>query len=486
MRFSPARRPSPSPSGWAAFWCFRSISARPSPCRRAHARRPGRKPIARHRVTHLFTSPTAYKALSARKSAFDLSSLKVCVSAGEALPRTISDLWFAATGIRLIDGIGGTEMIHIFISGNRRRHPARRNGKAGARLSRAIVRSRDASPSKAPAQAGLACAVPPVAAISRSAPDATYVIDGWNMTGDIYRRDEDGYYWFVARADDMIVSGGYNIAGPEVESALALHPDVEECAVVGWPDPERGQIVKAVVVPSAGVAAGCRNWRKRCRSMSNASWRLTNIPAPSNFAPRLPKTATGKLQRSALRAGIAFYWPFASSCRPPAAPAGEDPPVPGVRGGRAPTARDIPAHIAARWCRSIPYQAAARKVRDGSTRCPRPIATRSARPAARMVLIWSAEVIAPTAMVAMPASLRILSENGCLEHAAEHGLGVMHGLAGRRHRSDRSPPGRIAARPPPIPRPSGRPPSSRWRRCAPTWAWRQGHTSRMARNTSSG
>jgi 2-aminobenzoate-CoA ligase len=127
-----------------------------------------------------------------------------------------------------------------------------------------------------------------------------YVIGGWNVTGDVYRRDEDGYYWFVARADDMIVSGGYNIAGPEVEAVLALHPHVEECAVIGWPDPERGQIVKAVVVPRPGVMAG----PELVKILQDHVKRMLapyKYPRAIEFRDALPRTSTGKLQRSALR-----------------------------------------------------------------------------------------------------------------------------------------------------------------------------------------
>ena len=130
-----------------------------------------------------------------------------------------------------------------------------------------------------------------------------YVVGGWNMTGDVYRRDEDGYYWFVARADDMIVSSGYNIAGPEVEAALALHPDVEECAVIGWPDPERGQIVKAVVVPKPG-AVPSPELAKALQEHVKQTLAPYKYPRAVEFRTALPKTATGKLQRSALRAKL--------------------------------------------------------------------------------------------------------------------------------------------------------------------------------------
>ena len=128
-----------------------------------------------------------------------------------------------------------------------------------------------------------------------------YVVNGWNMTGDIYRRDEDGYYWFVARADDMIVSSGYNIAGPEIEAVLTQHPDVEECAVIGWPDPERGQIVKAVVVPRPGVVAG-PEFIKILQDYVKQVLAPYKYPRAIEFRAALPKTTTGKLLRRALRA----------------------------------------------------------------------------------------------------------------------------------------------------------------------------------------
>ena len=257
--------------------------------------------VARRWVTHLFTSPTGYKALSAQKSAFDLSSLRVCVSAGEALPAAVSDLWFAETGIRLIDGIGGTEMIHIFISAT---GDDIRPGATGRPVPgyRAELFDPAMKPVPGPGMGRLGIRGPTGCRYLSDPRQMDFVIDGWNMTGDIYRRDEDGYYWFVSRADDMIVSGGYNIAGPEIEQALGLHPDVEECAVVGWPDPERGQIVKAVVVPRAGVTADA----ELVKALQEHVKRVLapyKYPRAVEFRAALPKTATGKLQRSALRAG---------------------------------------------------------------------------------------------------------------------------------------------------------------------------------------
>jgi 2-aminobenzoate-CoA ligase len=255
--------------------------------------------IERHRATHVFTSPTAYRAITAWKNEFDLSSLKVCVSAGEALSRTISDSWFAATGIRLTDGIGGTEMIHIFISAA---GDDIRPGATGKPVPGYTAQLFDQN-GRAVEGAGtgrLGIRGPTGCRYLSDARQRDYVVGGWNMTGDVYRRDADGYYWFVARADDMIVSGGYNIAGPEVEAALLLHPDVEECAVIGWPDSERGQIVKAVVVPSRGAVAG-PDLAKLLQEHVKHTLAPYKYPRAVEFCDALPKTMTGKLLRSALR-----------------------------------------------------------------------------------------------------------------------------------------------------------------------------------------
>ncbi len=255
--------------------------------------------IEQHRATHVFTSPTAYRAITAWKNEFDLSSLKVCVSAGEALSKAISDNWFAATGLRLIDGIGGTEMIHIFISAS---GDTIRPGATGKPVPgyRAQLFDADFHPVAGAGTGRLGVRGPTGCRYLSDPRQRDYVVGGWNMTGDVYRRDEDGYYWFVARADDMIVSGGYNIAGPEVEAALALHPDVEECAVVGWPDAERGQIVKAVVVPRPGVAAG-PDFVKTLQDHVKRTLAPYKYPRAIEFRDALPRTGTGKLQRSALR-----------------------------------------------------------------------------------------------------------------------------------------------------------------------------------------
>lgn len=256
--------------------------------------------VRRHRVTHLFTSPTAYRAILARLSEFDLSSLKVCVSAGEPLPRHVSDAWFEATGLRIVDGIGSTEMIHIFISaaGDQARPGAVGKPVPGYRACLLDDHGREV---EGPGVGRLGVIGPTGCRYLADKRQAAYIVGGWNVTGDIFRRDEDGYYWYVARSDDMIVSSGYNIAGPEIEAALSLHPDVAECAVVGWPDDERGQIVKAYVIPREGVEPG-PDLARRLQDHVKQTLAPYKYPRAVEFRTSLPRTNTGKVQRHALRA----------------------------------------------------------------------------------------------------------------------------------------------------------------------------------------
>jgi 2-aminobenzoate-CoA ligase len=255
--------------------------------------------IEQHRVTCLFTAPFAYRALANEVEGRDLSSLTRCVSAGEYLPGDVSDLWHDRTGIRIIDGIGATEMIHIFISAA---GDEIRPGATGKPLPgyRACVLDAAGQPLPAGSTGRLAVTGPTGCRYLDDDRQRDYVLNGWNVTGDIYRVDEDGYFWFVARADDMIVSAGYNIAGPEVEWALLAHPAVRECAVIGAPDPERGIVVKACIVlapDQAGDAALIRELQDFVKH------RIAPYKYPRliEFVAALPKTATGKLQRKALR-----------------------------------------------------------------------------------------------------------------------------------------------------------------------------------------
>jgi 2-aminobenzoate-CoA ligase len=255
--------------------------------------------IERHRVTCLFTAPFAYRALTAELAGRDLSSLKRCVSAGEFLPRSVSDSWFDRTGIRIIDGIGATEMIHIFVSAS---GEDIRPGSTGKPLPgyKACVLDEDGEVMLPGATGRLAVTGPTGCRYLDDERQRDYVQNGWNVTGDIYRLDEEGYFWFVARADDMIVSAGYNIAGPEVEWALLAHPSVRECAVVGTADPERGTIVKACVVLAPGLT-GDIGLVKELQDFVKQRIAPYKYPRVIEFLEALPKTATGKLQRKALR-----------------------------------------------------------------------------------------------------------------------------------------------------------------------------------------
>jgi 2-aminobenzoate-CoA ligase len=253
--------------------------------------------VERHRATALFTAPTMYRALLKTAEQYDLSSLRLCISAGEPLPKGTSDAFAAATGLRIVDGIGATEMIHIFISAA---GSDIRPGATGKPLPgyRACVLGADGRPSQR-GTGRLAVKGPTGCRYLDDPRQRDYVVDGWNVTGDVYRIDEDGYFWFEARADDMIVSAGYNIAAPEVEAALLEHPAVKECAVVGAPDEERGRIVKAFVV---AAGEGSAPLARELQDFVKARIAPYKYPRAVEFVDALPKTATGKIERRALRA----------------------------------------------------------------------------------------------------------------------------------------------------------------------------------------
>jgi 2-aminobenzoate-CoA ligase len=255
--------------------------------------------IEKHGVTCLFTAPIAYRALAGELAGRNLASLKRCVSAGEFLPKAVSDLWFEKTGIRIIDGIGATEMIHIFISAA---GDAIRPGSTGKPLPgyRACVLDEEGRELPRGSTGRLAVTGPTGCRYLDDPRQRDYVKGGWNVTGDLYRMDEDGYFWFVSRADDLIISAGYNIAGPEVEWALLAHPAVRECAVVGAPDPERGTVVKAFIVLAPG-RAGDIALVKELQEFVKQRIAPYKYPRVIEFLEALPKTATGKLQRKALR-----------------------------------------------------------------------------------------------------------------------------------------------------------------------------------------
>jgi 2-aminobenzoate-CoA ligase len=241
--------------------------------------------------------------MAAQASGFDLASLRKCVSAGEALPAATRKLWKEATGIELIDGIGATELLHIFISHD---EAHARPGATGKPIPgyRACVMDANGRPLP-PGQVGRLAVKGPTGCRYLADPrQREYVRDGWNYTGDAYLVDTDGYFIYQARTDDMIVSAGYNIAGPEVEGALLAHPAVAECGVVGVPDEERGQIVKAFVVLKPGFD-GDAAMVKTLQEFVKESIAPYKYPRAVEFLPALPRTETGKLQRFRLRQHVA-------------------------------------------------------------------------------------------------------------------------------------------------------------------------------------
>jgi 2-aminobenzoate-CoA ligase len=256
--------------------------------------------IEQHRISVLFTAPIAYRALADLATRHDLSSLRKCVSAGEHLPAAIADAFRAATGLGIIDGLGSTEMLHIFISAA---GDAIRPGATGQAIPgyRAMIVD-DAMQPQAPNTPGRLAVRGPTGCRYLDNPEQQekYVRGGWNLTGDAYRMDEDGYFWYVARTDDMIVSAGYNIAGPEVEAVLLEHPKVRECAVVGAPDPERGTIVKAFVVLREGTT-GDEATTRELQDFVKAQIAPYKYPRAIAYLDALPRTETGKVQRFRLR-----------------------------------------------------------------------------------------------------------------------------------------------------------------------------------------
>ena len=255
--------------------------------------------IARFGATVCFTAPTAYRAMLAKLGEHDISTLRKCVSAGEALPKATFEAWLAATGIKILDGIGATEMLHIFIGSP---EGEIRPGATGRPVPGYEARVVDADGNEvAPNTIGrLAVRGPTGCRYLADKRQQQYVHNGWNITGDTYLMDEDGYFWYQARSDDMIISAGYNIAGPEVEVALLAHPAVAECGVVGAPDEERGQIVKAYVVLRPGLS-GEPALTKVLQEHVKATIAPYKYPRAVEYVTQLPRTQTGKLQRFELR-----------------------------------------------------------------------------------------------------------------------------------------------------------------------------------------
>ncbi len=255
--------------------------------------------IAQYRATVCVTAPTSYRAMAANMAAHDVGSLRKCVSAGEALPAATRRLWKDATGIEMIDGIGATEMLHIFIS---HRDDDARPGATGKPVPgyTACILDDDLNPLPAGKVGRLAVKGPTGCRYLADERQAQYVQGGWNLTGDAYLMDADGWFVYQARTDDMIISGGYNIAGPEVEGTLLLHPAVAECGVIGVADEERGQIVKAVVVLRPGFAPGDA-LAHELQDFVKRAIAPYKYPRAIEFRSALPRTETGKLQRFRLR-----------------------------------------------------------------------------------------------------------------------------------------------------------------------------------------
>ena len=256
--------------------------------------------IETYKATISFTAPTAYRAMmKAMDEGADLSSLRIAVSAGETLPAPVYEERVAKTGKPILDGIGATEMLHIFISN---RLDDRAPGVTGRPVTGYEAKIVDEDMTELPRGTigRLAVRGPTGCRYLADERQKDYVRDGWNLTGDSFVQDENGRFRFAARSDDMILSAGYNIAGPEVEAALLAHEFVSECAVIGAPDEERGQIVEAYVVLVAGSAANGDTIRT-LQDHVKAMIAPYKYPRSVKFVPALPKTATGKIQRFRLR-----------------------------------------------------------------------------------------------------------------------------------------------------------------------------------------
>jgi 2-aminobenzoate-CoA ligase len=256
--------------------------------------------IQEHKISICFTAPTAWRIITTKVKEYNISSLRKCVSAGETLPLKVWEDWYEATGLKIIDGIGATEMLHIFISSNEENMKPGATGKAITGYEAKIV---DASGNELPKNEAGRLAVRGITGckyLNREEKQREYVENGWNITGDIFRQDEEGYFYFVARGDDMIISSGYNIAAIEVESVLLTHEAILECAVVGLPDSERGMLVCAHIVLHDTAKAtdemklNIQQWFKEVAAPYK-------YPRMINFVESLPKTETGKIQRFKLK-----------------------------------------------------------------------------------------------------------------------------------------------------------------------------------------
>ncbi|MDP9017171.1 MAG: AMP-binding protein, partial [Candidatus Eremiobacteraeota bacterium] len=256
--------------------------------------------IQKHGISVIFTAPIAYRAMTGMLDRFNISSLRKCVSAGETLPLPIWQAWHDATGLKIIDGIGGTEMLHIYISSS---EETMRPGSTGQVVRGYEARIVDDAGEEVPSGTigRLSVRGPTGCKYLDDDRQTQYVQNGWNFPGDAYRMDDDGYFWYVARMDDMIIAAGYNISGPEVEEALLAHGDVKECAVVSAPDAERQtNMVKAFVVLKESCT---RDDAQVVRLQEFVKSKIATYKCPRaiEFVDALPRTETGKLQRFVLR-----------------------------------------------------------------------------------------------------------------------------------------------------------------------------------------
>jgi 2-aminobenzoate-CoA ligase len=257
------------------------------------------KAIETHRATVCFTAPTLYRQMATLVGQFDLSSLHKSVSAGEALPAATRESWRQATGLVMIDGIGATELLHIFISASGEQTRPGATGKPVPGY-QACILDLNGKPVGPGVIGRLAVKGPTGCRYLDDERQRDYVLNGWNLTGDAYEMDADGYFYYRSRTDDMIISAGYNIAGPEVEDVLLRHPAVAECGVVGKVDEERGQIVEAHVVLRAGFDASAE-LAVQLQEFVKAQIAPYKYPRSVKFLNALPRTETGKLQRFKLR-----------------------------------------------------------------------------------------------------------------------------------------------------------------------------------------
>ena len=255
--------------------------------------------IQRHHVTVCFTAPTGYRAMVASGNGEKLRGLRRAISAGEHLPKSTWQTFYDTTGVRLIDGIGSTEILHVFVCAA---DDDIRPGTTGRAVPgyRAAILDDDGNPAPTGTPGRLAIKGPTGCRYLDDERQRNYVQHGWNLTGDVFVQDADGYFTYVARGDDMIISSGYNIAGPEVEEALNAHPAVAECAVVGVADEARGQIVTAYVVLADGYT-GDDALRSELQEFVKQSIAPYKYPRALEFVPALPRTSTGKIQRFVLR-----------------------------------------------------------------------------------------------------------------------------------------------------------------------------------------